>query len=270
MRRSLATALLLFAFTGCGAGEEARPAAAKTTDAAEGTLEVWLAREGALFLAERGTANQTAIGGEAVEALLAGPSPAEEAAGIGTAIPEGSELLGLEIDDGVATADMSEEFASGAGSSVELLRLAQLVYTLTQSESVDRVSLLIEGELGEGFASQGISTEDLRRGGFRGQLPAILVASPNVGESVRGPIEVSGSAKVFEANVSLALLAPDGTEIASGFTTASCGSGCRGRFATRLAAPADYRGPATLQVFESSANDGSKLNVVEIPLEVAP
>ena len=58
----------------------------------------------------RSTATATA----AMKALLAGPSAKERAAKwqIKTLIPAGSKLLGIEISGGLATVDLSAEFAS--------------------------------------------------------------------------------------------------------------------------------------------------------------
>jgi len=40
----------------------------------------------------------------------------------------------------------ARKFEQGSGSSAEFLRLAQVVYTLTQFETIDRVSCQLEGE----------------------------------------------------------------------------------------------------------------------------
>ena len=71
---------------------------------------------------------------------------------------------------------------------------------------------------------------------------------------------------MFEATSNYELLDATGAVIAEGFVTASCGTGCRGTFDVEVAFEwsGDPRG--TLRVFELSAKDGSRVNVVEIPL----
>lgn len=80
----------------------------------------------------------------ALVALLEGPRDTEAAAGIRSAIPAGTELLGATITDGEIRIDLSEEFTTIVGEE-HLLALAQLVYTATDAGDVDRVSIAIEG-----------------------------------------------------------------------------------------------------------------------------
>jgi len=119
--------------------EETTPAAAsspsvedETNGAGTFTYEVWFAgSEGFLFVSKRTAKLEPAVARVALESLLAGPSQAETAAGVFTAVPDGTELLGLDIEEGIATVDLSSEYAQGSGSWAEFLRLAQVVYTLT-------------------------------------------------------------------------------------------------------------------------------------------
>jgi Sporulation and spore germination len=97
----------------------------------------------------RSTATATA----AMKALLAGPSAKERAPTwpIKTLIPADSKLLGIEISEGLATVDLSAEFASPSPDDVWDLgsyslhgRVAQVVYTLTQFTTVDRVNFKLD------------------------------------------------------------------------------------------------------------------------------
>ncbi len=102
------------------------------------------------------------------------------------------------------------------------------------------------------------------------ELPPIAVALPQVDAFVQSPIVIAGSANVFEATVSVRVLDANGDVIAEAFTTAACGTGCRGDFSTQVEVPIDAEQPGTIQVFESSARDGSMTNAVEIPVTLEP
>ena len=85
-----------------------------------------------------------AVPAEAVEALLAGPSPAEQRSRIVTELPEGLTLLGLEAADGVVTVDFGSSFDDGDAAAVSA-RVAQVVLTLTGLPGVHEVRVLVEG-----------------------------------------------------------------------------------------------------------------------------
>ena len=57
---------------------------------------------------------------------------------------------------------------------------------------------------------------------------------PGIGDLVAGPIVVKGTANVFEANVSIEVVSGNGKVLARTFTTATCGTGCRGRYQATL------------------------------------
>jgi hypothetical protein len=59
----------------------------------------------------------------------------------------------MNIDDGLATIDLSREFEAGGGSLSMFGRLAQLVYTVTQFPTVDEVALMLDGQRVDGFWS---------------------------------------------------------------------------------------------------------------------
>jgi hypothetical protein len=236
------------------------------------TYELWFAgSEGWLFVSKRTAKPEAGVGRIALESLLAGPSEAEREAGVGTAIPDGTELLGLDIDDGIATVNVSSQYEQGSGSHAEFLRLAQVVYTITQFETVQGVNFQIEGKPVESFGGHGILLDGPRaRHDFRDYLPPILVESPTIGERVDNPVTVSGTANVFEATVSVRILDAEGKEIARTFTTASCGTGCRGDYSVQVPYEVDREQSGVIEVFESSAEDGRPIHVVRIPVTLTP
>ena len=149
-----------------------------------------------------------AVATAAMDQLLAGPTSAE--AGdrtVTTAVPGGTDLLGLTIKDGVATVDMSTEFDSGGGTASMQYRLAQVVFTLTQFPTVKSVLFQVEGKTVTVFGSEGIALDGPQaRDDYADQLPSIFVDRPAYRSALGNPGRVSGSADVFEATFRIAIL----------------------------------------------------------------
>ncbi len=231
------------------------------------TFEVWFAYGGSLFVTHRTVPSSPRIGSAAVTALLEGPDATERRAGVGTAVPDGARLLGLTIEDGIASVDLSGEFGSGGGRPALGMRLAQLTYTLTQFPTVRGVVLLLDGRRVDTFSGQGLIVDrPLTRERFSEFLPAILVETPAPGDRVSSPVTISGTADVFEATVSISLLDASGREIVRTFTTATCGTGCRGTYSAAVRFHVARTQEGIVRVYESSAKDGSAINVVDIPV----
>lgn len=151
------------------------------------------------------------------------------------------------------------------------MRLAQLTFTLTQFPTIEAVTLRIEGEHVEQFGSHGIDmSEPMRRSNFKRYLPPITVTEPAMGDRVGSPVTITGTANVFEATVSLRLVDAAGNELARDFTTATCGSGCRGDFQHTLEFEVTREQHAVLEVWWDSPEDGSPQDMVEIPLTLVP
>jgi germination protein M len=85
---------------------------------------------------------------------------------------------------------------------------------------------------------------------------------------VSDELRVAGSANTFEATVNLELIDAHGDVLAEDFVTATSGSGTRGTFDHVLPIPEGATGPATLVAFEMSARDGSRSNMVRVPVTI--
>jgi germination protein M len=233
--------------------------------------EVWFVEKRGRFLqvAYRSQESTPRIGSAALESLLSGPAAGDGKAS--SAIPSGVSLLGLTIQDGLATVDLSSEFESGGGSFSMRARLAQIVFTITQFPTVDRVAIKIEGEPVDVFSSEGIVLDRPQtRADFEDIAAPIVVEAPRPETSVSSPVTVTGNANVFEATVTMRIVDAAGNELVRDFTTATCGTGCRGDYTGRLRFDVAEAQNGFIEVFEESAEDGSPLFVVRVPVTLQP
>jgi hypothetical protein len=153
--------------------------------------------------------------------------------------------LGIEahvaISGGTATVDLAK-----ATNDQE----AEIVYTLTQFASVQRVD--VAGRSG------------LTRDDFPAYLPPIFVETPAAGADVPQTFHVSGTASVFEATL-VVQLARDGRVLSKQTVTASEGAPGRGTFdATFTASP----GALTIAAFSPSAANGAPQHEVDVAVTV--
>jgi sporulation and spore germination protein/immunoglobulin-like protein involved in spore germination len=273
----IAIVALALVAAGCGSGEAqtAGPVPSSETETttseeqASGSYRVWLTRGEHLFAAWREGPLGKEPAGVVLPLLLQGPSAEEVAAGVGTAIPAGTRYLKVTIgEDGTATVDVSSEYESGGGSASMFARLAQVVYTLTELPHVKRVSFELDGKPVDVFSGEGIVLEKpVTRADYEDQLPPILVTSNVFGAKVSSPVRVSGNANVFEANVTGRILDENGKELVSRFTTATCGTGCRGDFTMELPYQVAVDQPGTLVLQDDDADgDGKPGFEVRIPI----
>ena len=217
----------------------------------------------------------------AMKALLAGPSAKERAAfpQIVTLIPAGTKLLGIEISGGLATVDLSADFASLSPDGVPDVgvfslrgRLAQVVYTMTQFAAVDRVEFKLDGKPVTVFASEEIVlSKPVTRATYRERyLPPIFVDRPAWGASLPDPGRVTGLANVPEAQFRMALLDRNGKVLVDVPVLATCGTGCWGRFDVTLSYDVSGAQWGTLRVWDISESSGKPAAVREYPVYLRP
>jgi germination protein M len=208
-----------------------------------------------------------AVATAAVRALLEGPNDAEMAGrpAMYTAIPDATSLLGISIAGGVATVNLSQEFASGGDAASLRRREAQVVYTLTQFPTVDAVRFQLDGAP----APAPFDTA-ANRTALHDQLAAIFVDRPAWGASLGNPGTVSGLANVFEAAFRVELRGASDVVLASRQVTASCGTGCWGSWKTSVPYSVAKAQWGTLRVFDLAAKDGSVEHLTEYPVWLTP
>ena len=210
----------------------------------------------------------------AMEAVLAGPSAKERAASprLSTMIPAGTTLNGVRIANGTATVDLSAAYATGAGTFSVRGRLAQVVYTLTQFSTVDRVRFELDGQPVTTFSSEGVVLDaPVSRATYRDAfLPAIWVDRPAWGAGMVSGSHVTGLANVFEAQFRMAVLDASGATLADRQVTATCGSGCWGSFDTTLPYTVSKAQWGTLRVWDVSEGTSQVIDLREYPIYLRP
>jgi hypothetical protein len=212
---------------GCGGSDDA-----ETTQA-----HVYFLRDGKVWPVSREVESDR-VEAATLEALFEGPtSDEEEALEATTAIPGGGPTV--TIEDGVARFQPAGKYSAAA--------LAQIVYTLTQFDTIDAVEV----------------DKPYTRADFEEQTPAILVEDPLPFAEVTSPLTATGTANTFEATFHYEVYDADGTMVDENFVTATSGTGTRGTFEFTTG---DFDSIGKLVVFEPSAEDGSKTKLVEIPL----
>jgi Immunoglobulin-like domain of bacterial spore germination/Sporulation and spore germination len=233
---------------GCGDDDdEAGRETTTTVPSQMAEVRVYFLRDDEVWPVRREVDTTDGEANAAIAALLQGPTAQEVMdLGLATAIPETDEDAAVTIENGVAELQLDVQLADPG--------LAQVVYTLTQFPEVERV------EVQERF---------LTRADFEERTPAILVEAPLAYEDVESPLRVTGTANTFEANFEYELTDTDGKIVDESFVTATSGSGTRGTFDfTTDAFTVPFDGVGALIVFERSAEDGSRINLVEIPLRM--
>lgn len=229
-KRLLTLALLLPALSACGSGG-GQTAGTSTSAATTTTTEAAPPMALTVFRVDNGLLRPEV---EHVPRTQAVASASLEALGIDASVT---------IAGGTAKVDLEKPTQDEA---------AEIVYTLTQFPSVERVD--VGGRSG------------LTRDDFSSYEPPILVETPGSGADVGQTFRVAGTASVFEATLVVQLVR-DGKVLQKKTVTASQGAPGRGTFETTLNGPP---GAATVQAFSPSAADGSPQHEVDVAVTIRP
>ena len=213
-----------------------------------------------------------AVATAALRELLAGPTQAERNSvpGISTAIPDDTLLLGITIQEGVATVDLSREFESGGGSFSMFGRLAQVVFTVTQFPTVEAVAFRLDGEPGTVFSGEGIILEEsVGRDDYRDLMSTVFVDRPAYGGPLGNPARLVGMAAVFEAVFQVAIADADGLVLVQTPAMTDEGMGW-GDFDVTIPYDVPTAQMGSLIVWVFSARDGSQIDTREYPVLLTP
>jgi hypothetical protein len=114
------------------------------TEGAEPTRKgtVYMIRKGRLFGVLRNLPSAPTRPEALLAGLLEGPTPGTR---ISSAIPSDARAIDVVAAGNVATVDLSQEFTRGAAGRTLALRVAQIVYTLTEDTNILSVVFAFEG-----------------------------------------------------------------------------------------------------------------------------
>ncbi len=91
-----------------------------------------------------------AAAGEVIAALLKGPNNTA----LLPTLPQGTKLLAVQVENGLATVNFSADLRDkhSGGSDGENMTVYSIVNSLTKLEGIDRVQILVDGEVIESLA----------------------------------------------------------------------------------------------------------------------
>lgn len=209
-----------------------------------------------------------AIGRASLEQLFAGPTADERAStpAISTNIPNGVEVLGLTIREGIAIVDLSAEFDGRDETPVVAQRMAQVVFTLTSIPHVAEVMFRQEGKELAAMTSAGeMVSRPVSKADYLDFAAALTVETPVYGGTVQSPIQVTGFGAAFEAVFQYALTDRNGLIIAEGNAMTLNGTGWGG-FDFSIPYSVSETQIGALIVWVNSAEDGSRIDIREYPI----
>ncbi|MDD3364241.1 MAG: Gmad2 immunoglobulin-like domain-containing protein [Syntrophomonas sp.] len=186
-------------------------------------------------------------------------------------LSQDTKVLGINIDQGLATVNFSSEVLGvNVGSAGEALGIASIVNTLTEFPTIQKVSFMVDGQVEKAidwWGHVGLSEQPFSRNLTVVNEPLIWVTAPLAGQIITSTVDIKGNARVFEATVSFRLRDANGSVLAQGFANASEGAPGRGEFQGNLDFKPTGPGKGQIEVFEVSMKDGSDRNKVIIPVE---
>ncbi len=200
----------------------------------------------------------------ALENLVQGPNASEASQGLGTEIPQGTVVRGLQIKSGVATINFSPNFVAPGSPSSLSARLAQVVYTLTDTPNVTGVVIEVGRTQVVNFAGVNLSSP-VGRSQVTGALPGVLLENPAVGSSLKGQLEVAGSTS-FSGTYDVQLTDASGKLLANVTNTAVVG----GQFQQFIPFTVSSAQTGTVHVFAQPNGQSQPAQAFQFTVPIAP
>jgi hypothetical protein len=253
--------------TGTAPAATPTPPAAPAVPAGSTLLPIFFVRDGKLGVARRALPADAKIVDNALGALLQGPTEAEAAAGLTTAVPSLTRVRGMALMGDVLVVDVSGSFSALGPPGSSELRLAQIVYTV--SVFPVRVLFHIDGQPARAVGGYILPDRPVTRDDFAAWAPPVLVESVGPEDVLTNGIEISGSTAVADTGVGMRISDAAGQVLFEGVTRSTRDDGLRHPF--RAAAPflLSRPGPGTLTVWELEPAPGTTPLVLTIPVQLA-
>jgi hypothetical protein len=173
MRRLIGLLLAGLVLAGCGVHPQGRLEPVETTPSATSPppvsppgmarVQVYFLRDGRLDPVTRSVSEATVPAALAV--LVAGPTPAEAESGLRTAVTP-QPLRVVDLGGATVAIGVTKDFTGVSGNN-QLLAVAQVVWTATGAEGVERVRFVLDGEPIEVPTDRGLSWLPVGRGAYR-------------------------------------------------------------------------------------------------------
>jgi hypothetical protein len=245
------------------------PAAAPASAVPAGStlLPIYFVRDGRLGVARRALPADAKIVDNALGALLQGPTEAETAAGLSTAVPTLTRVHSTALMGDVLVIDVSGSFSALGPPGSSELRLAQIVYTV--SVFPVRVQFQIDGQPARAVGGYILPDRPVTRDDFAAWAPPVLVESVGPEDVLTNGTEISGSTAAADTGVGMRISDAAGQVLFEGSTRSTRDDGLRHSF--RAAAPflLSQPGPGTLTVWELEPAPGTTPLVLTIPVQLA-
>ena len=203
-----------------------------------------------------------AVAKAALEELLKNDAQTE---GAFVSFREDQKILGIDIENGVATVNLSPEYLlQDQSGNAETWSILAMVNTLTEFPSIEEVKFLVNGEKTQvgGLASIKVP-EKLVRDLSLVLEPEIWINTPEDGAVLSGnKVRVEGSAMVFEKTLHYKLEDKDGNVLVEDFLTMAEELSVRDVFDFEIEIPETTAKEFKLSLYGLSGKDGSPTGLV--------
>lgn len=253
--------------SGLQASPEASPLPTGGVDAS-----VYLLHGGTLAPAHRvEVLGQTSIFDATIDDLVRGPLDVEVASGMTTGFRAGTtrtDPIKLDPAKKTATVSLSNQFHSN-DPNIQAVRMAQIVFTLTQFPTIQSVSFQVNGKKlsavsGSGTELNGAAT----RNDYTALMPKILIDSPAAFAEVSTPIKINGTAAASRGTLWYRLVDSDNHVIAENRIPAQRRGDERRTVKISVPYELDKADRGALVVYERLPKETRERNTFAIPVDL--